>query len=266
MEDKMNQEQQPRGPMRSEQESITYGDVFDVSGDLASRPIAPQDAATMQTAEQIALGKTQTGGAASIMQSAAAVNERVGAVGHRDMTDLVRDEGVIVMETDVGARSIVVEAVGDQVLGQYSQPITEPTIIGQVKSPDPDILGSDPITIGEALEASALGAGGDKPVDLSDAAAIQAAEGATGTILPGGIGAAAQSAATHNARTLGDEDKTTISDVLEDASSKLPADKAATREDAEGVISAEIRNNPLTAAHPGGVADSVAAAARLNVQ
>ncbi|KAG5567569.1 hypothetical protein RHGRI_002942 [Rhododendron griersonianum] len=266
MEDKMNQEQQPRGPMRREQEPITYGDVFDVSGDLASRPIAPQDAATMQTAEQMALGKTQTGGAASIMQSAAAVNERLGVVGHRDMTDLVRDEGVIVMETDVGARRIVVEAVGDQVLGQYSQPITEPTIIGQVKSPDPDILGSDPITIGEALEASALGAGGDKPVDLSDAAAIQAAERATGTILPGGIGAAAQSAATHNIRTSGDEDKITISDVLEDATSKLPADKPATSEDAEGVISAEIRNNPLMAAHPGGVADSVAAAARLNVQ
>ncbi|KAF7152881.1 hypothetical protein RHSIM_Rhsim01G0273700 [Rhododendron simsii] len=266
MEDKMNQEQQRRGPMSSEQEQITYGDVFDVSGDLASQPIAPQDAATMQTAEQMALGKTQTGGGAAIMQSAAAVNERLGAVGHRDMTDVVRDQGVTVMETDVGARRIVVEAVGDQAVGQYSQPITVPTIIGQAMSPDPDILGSDPITIGEALEASALGAGGDKPVDLSDAAAIQAAERATGTILPGGIGAAAQSAATHNLRTLGDEDKTTISDVLEDATSKLPTDKPATREDAEGVISAEIRNNPLMAAHPGGVADSVAAAARLNVQ
>lgn len=116
MEDKMNQEQQPRGgPMRGEQESITYGDVFDVSGDLASQSITPQDAATMQTAEQLALGKTQQAGAAAIMQSAAAVNERLGVVGHRDMTDVVRDEGVIVMETDVGARRIVVEAVGDQV-------------------------------------------------------------------------------------------------------------------------------------------------------
>lgn len=82
-------------------------------------------------------------------------------------------------------------------------------------SPDLYIPVSDPVTIGEALEASALGAGGDKPVDLSDAAAIQAAEVATGVILPGGIGAAAQSAATHNARTLGDEDKTMLGDVLE---------------------------------------------------
>ncbi|KAI8574524.1 hypothetical protein RHMOL_Rhmol01G0361400 [Rhododendron molle] len=261
----MSQEQQQqRGPAGSEeQESIKYGDVFDVSGDLASQTITPQDAATMQTAEQMALGKTQQGGAAAIMQSAAAMNERLGVVGHRNMTDVVRDEGVVVMETDVGAQRIVVEAVGDQVVGQYSQP-TVPTT-RQVMSPDTYIPVSDPVTIGEALEASALGAGGDKPVDLSDAAAIQAAEVATGVILPGGIGAAAQAAATHNARTSGDEDKTTISDVLEDATSKLPADKPATGEDAEGVISAEIRNNPLTAAHPGGVAESVAAAARLNV-
>lgn len=98
-------------------------------------------------------------------------------------------------------------------LGQYTQPTTTPTI-GQLISPDPDVLGSDPITIGEALEASALGAG-DKPVDQSDASAIQAAEAATGMILPGGIGAIAQSAATHNFRTSGDEEKTTLSDVLE---------------------------------------------------
>lgn len=98
-----------------------------------------------------------------------------------------------------------------QVVGQYSQP-TVPTVRQET---DPYFPVSDPVTIGEALEASALGTGGDKPVDLSDAAAIQAAEVATGVILPGGIGAAAQSAATHNARTSGDEDKTTISDVLE---------------------------------------------------
>ncbi|KAG5567570.1 hypothetical protein RHGRI_002942 [Rhododendron griersonianum] len=215
MEDKKYQEQ-----------PIKYGDIFDVSGYLASRLISPQDAVTMQTAEQTALGKTQKGAAAATMQSAAAVNERLGVVGHRDMTDVVRDEGAIVAETDVGARRVVVEALSKHLPS---------------------------------------GAGGDKPVDLSDAAAIQAAEVATGVILPGGIGAAAQSAATHNARTLGDEDKTMLGDVLEDATAKLPADKPVTREDAEGVISAEIRNNPLMSARPGGVAESVAAAARLNV-
>ncbi|CAA3003602.1 Hypothetical predicted protein [Olea europaea subsp. europaea] len=72
------------------------------------------------------------------------------------------------------------------------------------------------ITIGEALEATALTAG-HKPVDYSDAAAIQAAEvRATGraNIVPGGIAAAAQSAATRNARMTRDEDKTKLGDIL----------------------------------------------------
>lgn len=37
-----------------------------------------------------------------------------------------------------------------------------------------------------------------------------------------------------------------------------------TREDAEGVIGAELRNNPNMSTTPGGVAASMAAAARLN--
>ncbi|XP_057961991.1 late embryogenesis abundant protein 47 [Malania oleifera] len=122
------------------------------------------------------------------------------------------------------------------------------------------------ITIGEALEATALTAG-RKTVDMSDAAAIQAAEvRATGRtiITPGGLAAAAQSAATLNARTARDEEKTKLADILADATSKLPMDKPATRKDAEGVISAELRNNPNLVTHPGGVAASVAAAARLN--
>ncbi|KAK6143320.1 hypothetical protein DH2020_023668 [Rehmannia glutinosa] len=92
------------------------------------------------------------------------------------------------------------------------------------------------ITIGEALEATALTAG-HRPVDYSDAAAIQAAEvRATGrtNIVPGGVAAAAQSAATRNARLPRDEDKTKLGDILSDASAKLPSDKAVTRRDAEG--------------------------------
>lgn len=72
------------------------------------------------------------------------------------------------------------------------------------------------ITIGEALEATAITAG-NKPVEWSDAAAIQAAEvRATGrtNIVPGGVAAAAQSAATLNARTTSDHDKTKLADVL----------------------------------------------------
>jgi hypothetical protein len=75
---------------------------------------------------------------------------------------------------------------------------------------------SGAITIGEALEATVLTAG-QKPVERSDAAAIQAAEvRATGrtSVVPGGVAAAAQSAATHNARATRDEDKTKLCDVL----------------------------------------------------
>lgn len=72
------------------------------------------------------------------------------------------------------------------------------------------------ITIGEALEAAVLTAG-NKPVEWSDAAAIQAAEvRATGrtNIMPGGVAASAQSAATLNARVNSDDEKTTLADVL----------------------------------------------------
>ncbi|PNY03680.1 late embryogenesis abundant protein d-34-like [Trifolium pratense] len=117
------------------------------------------------------------------------------------------------------------------------------------------------VTIGEALEATVLTAG-KKPVEWSDAAAIQAAEvRATGrtNIVPG-----AQSAATINSRTEKDEDKTKLADILSDATTKLPKDRAATRRDAEGVMGAEMRNDPSLATHPGGVSASMAAAARLN--
>lgn len=72
------------------------------------------------------------------------------------------------------------------------------------------------ITIGEALEATARTAG-DKPVDQSDAAAIQAAEvRATGSniITPGGLAATAQSAASFNAAIERDENKIKLRDVL----------------------------------------------------
>lgn len=94
-------------------------------------------------------------------------------------------------------------------MGRYVQPDVPMRAPGAALDP-----GS--ITIGEALEASAVGAG-DKPIEQSDAAAIQAAEvRATGkdAIVPGGVGAEAQSAATLNTRTMRDEDKTTLGDVL----------------------------------------------------
>lgn len=82
----------------------------------------------------------------------------------------------------------------------------------------PAIQGGDDasITIGEALEATALTAG-NRPVDQSDAAAIQAAEvraTGRGEVMPGGIGAEAQAAATLNPQIMRDEDKTKLGDIL----------------------------------------------------
>lgn len=140
-------------------------------------------------------------------------------------------------------------------IGQGPEPIhvTSPPPFGQDRDattmgqgPEPihmtspsSALDGDAITIGQALEATAVTAG-DKPIDQSDAAAIKGAEmRATGlnVITPGGIGAVAQTAATMNARTTYDAAKLTLADVLTDATKKMPEDKAATREDAEGVVS-----------------------------
>ncbi|CAI9297247.1 unnamed protein product [Lactuca saligna] len=255
----MSQEQ-PRRPQPEDQEPIKYGDVFQVSGEIANKPITPQDAATMQTAENMVLGKIQKGGPAAVMQSAASVNESRGVVSHYDVTSDTGDQGVTVSEAVVAGHHIVTESVGGEVVGQYVG-------TGTASSPPPPIsVGDDQVTIGEALEAAAISAG-EKPIDQSDAAAVQAAEvRATGRmqVVPGGVAAKAQAAASQNARTMRDEDKTKLGDLLMDASTLLPRDKAVTREDAEKVIGAEIRNQPELATYPGGVSASMAAAARLN--
>jgi len=246
---------QPQKP-----EAVKYGDVFKVSGKLSSKPIAPQDAATLQSAENIVLGKTVKGGPAAVMQSAADENERRGVVGHEDITNVVRQQGAAVSEAEIAGYRVITEAVGGQVVGQYEMP-------RDVKKYEPPSrTDADAITIGEALEATALSAG-DKPVEASDVAAIQAAEvRATGIghVVPGGVSAEAQSAEARNRLNMADEQKIKLGDVLADATTKLVGDKPVTREDAEGVISAEIRNKPDMATHPGGVAASMAAAARLN--
>ncbi|XP_009370807.2 late embryogenesis abundant protein D-34-like [Pyrus x bretschneideri] len=249
---------QRRRPDQSEvQEPIKYGDVFNVSGELADRPVAPRDAATAQAAENLVLGENPRGGPAAVMQSAATYNERFGLVGHLDSTKVAREEGVTVTETiNPDGNRVVTEKVAGQVVAQYVEPPVPMASPGGA-------LDRDAITIGEALEASALTAG-DKPIEQSDAAAIQAAEmRATGRneIAPGGAAAVAQYAASVNPR---DVNKTKLGDVLEDATEKLPADKPVTREDAKAVIGAEIRNSPNMATTPGGVAESLAAAAGLN--
>ncbi|KAK1593022.1 hypothetical protein Q3G72_034548 [Acer saccharum] len=222
----------PRRPQEAEQEiPVKYGNIFNVSGELADKPVKPEDASMMQTAESTVFGKTKKGGPASVMQSAADQNERAGLVGHHDVTDIAGEQGVSVTKTDVPGSRIITEAVGGQEKRwkqQHKQRLT---------------------------------------VDQSDAAAIQAAEmRATGSnvIISGGLSASAQSAAAHNESVYRDEDKIKLGAVLTGVTRRLAADKAATRQDAEGVVSAELRNNPNVATHPGGVAASVAAAARLN--
>ncbi|GLT59806.1 hypothetical protein SLA2020_326040 [Shorea laevis] len=230
----MSQEQQ----RPEEQEPIKYGEVFRVQGELVEKPVSPGDASMTQAFENSLLGKTQKGGAAAVMQSVATLNEKLA------------------QQTDSsGKRAMVLE--------QYSQAVSlPPPESGNQQGNNLD----DAITIGEALEATALTAG-NKPVEWSDAAAIQAAEvRATGrtSIMPRGIAARAQSAATLNARTSRVEEKIKLADILTNATVRLPADKPVTRKDAEGVTGAEMRNDPNLTTHPAGVAASVAAAARLN--
>nr|XP_017238160.1 PREDICTED: late embryogenesis abundant protein D-34-like isoform X1 [Daucus carota subsp. sativus] len=250
---KMSQ-QQPERPQQEQPTPVRYGDVFDVSSELSSQPIAPKDACTMQAEENRVLGKTLKGGAAAVMQSAAAVNLQRGVVGR----DEAKDHGVMVSQDEVAGKRIITEAVGGEVVGQYVQP-------GKIHMKSPaGALADDAITIGEALENATLTAG-DKPVDQSDAAAIQKAEvRASGFAHAGGVTAAAQSAANLNARTMGVDDKIKLGEVLADSSNRLEIDKPVTREDAEEVIEAEVRNNPEMVTYPGGVASSMAVAASLN--
>nr|XP_043614161.1 late embryogenesis abundant protein D-34-like [Erigeron canadensis] len=250
----MSQEQQKEG--------IKYGDVFkEVSGVLADKIVTPQDAAMMQAAETSVFGQTQKGGTAAAMQAAATINERSGFVGHQDLS-VTGDHGVAVTATHLPGVRLVTETVAGQLVGQHMEPTP---VLYKNEGGIGDVHQQGAITIGEALEATARTAG-NKAVEQSDAAAIQAAEvRATGSSVsvPGGLAAQAQSAATLNTSTR-DEDKVKLSEVLTDATVKLPADKVVTREDADGVYNAERRNSPNLTAHPAGVAASVAAAANLN--
>lgn len=92
---------------------IEYGDVFNVSGELSSQPIAPKDASAMQAEENRVLGKAQKRGPASVMQSAAAVNLQRGVVD--EGTTIAKDQGVTVAEAEIAGRRIITEAVGGEV-------------------------------------------------------------------------------------------------------------------------------------------------------
>ncbi|XP_021762725.1 late embryogenesis abundant protein 31-like [Chenopodium quinoa] len=251
----MAYEQERRGEMGA----IKYGDVFEMSGELAEQPISPRDAAAMRSAETRAFGKTIKGGPASLMLEAAAKNVKAGVVVPDDT--LSSDQNLVddnpwhdsQLSHEQMESAMSVEGMGS---------------------------GSAGVTIGEALEAAAE-AVGDKPVDRCDAAAIQAAEMiATGynAGFGSGLGAEAQAAATNNAQMMYDEDKTKLSQVLEEATNMLTDDKVATKLDAERIKAAELRGHSGGASAedslhlcgvkqtttPGGVAEAVETAARIN--
>ncbi|KAM1962136.1 hypothetical protein FF1_022201 [Malus domestica] len=117
------------------------------------------------------------------------------------------------------------------------------------------------ITIGEAQEALAQTAG-DRPIDQSDAAAAEVRVTGSNVISPGWLVTMAQGAAAYNAGTEREQDKIKLTDILSGAAAKLPSDKAATRQDGEVIVSAELRKNMGT--RPGGAVASVMAAAKLN--
>lgn len=108
----MSQEK-PERPQDQQQEPIKYGDVFNVTGELASKPVAPQDAAVMESAERTVFG--QPGATAAVMHAAAVLNERAGFVRPDDSTDLSRDQGVTVTHTDVAGSRIYTESIAGQV-------------------------------------------------------------------------------------------------------------------------------------------------------
>lgn len=82
-------------------EAITYGDVFNIQGELASKPVAPGDAAMMQALENAMLGGTKKGGVAAHMQAAASWNEKAGLVGHNDMNYIPAIQGGAITDTNI---------------------------------------------------------------------------------------------------------------------------------------------------------------------
>lgn len=245
-------QQQPQRP-------VTFGDVFEAQGDLAAQPITVKDAALMQKTETAALGgrQIQKGGAASLMQSAADRNVQSGMVD-QEAPPAVGEEGVAILRTVVPGEVIDTEYISGQPVMVAVQKVPSGTL-------PVDAPAVEPLTIGEALESAVTGAG-TEPVQPSDARAIKSAESRASGLAgnpKGGLGAAAQSAADKNPRIPGPV-KTTISDILVDAASELPADKYVTQQDAAKVSAAERRYEATGKVREGGIADTMKKAADLN--
>uniref|UniRef100_A0A0D3GG90 SMP domain-containing protein n=1 Tax=Oryza barthii TaxID=65489 RepID=A0A0D3GG90_9ORYZ len=258
MEDQL--QSQAHGQGQGQTEAIKYGHVFAVTGELAGQPIAPRDAAAMRSAEESVPGvpvPQDIGGGYSAgvaMETAAAYNQAVGAVRPGQASDAATNQGIAVTQTSVPGGRIITEFVAGQVVGQYS-------VADQAVEQD-----ATKITVGEALEATALAAG-ERPVDRTDVEAIRAAEMAaqgSDVTMPGGLADQAQAAARSNADADRDDDKITVGDVLTDATAKLAGDKVAGAEDAAKVVQAETYSDAAARTRAGGVGAAVSTAARLN--
>ncbi|CAL9243348.1 unnamed protein product [Arabidopsis halleri] len=123
-------------------------------------------------------------------------------------------------------------------------------------------------TLTEALKAAAMNVG-HKPVETTDVAAIKEVE--TRAIggddiegAGGGVTAVASKAVARN-KTIGKEsEKTNLRDVIAEIDVTVTRDREVTSEDAEAVVQAELNHSPFKNIIPGGVAESVAAAYKLN--
>nr|GMD73011.1 late embryogenesis abundant protein D-34-like [Ipomoea batatas] len=206
-------QQQPRRPESGGQEPIKYGDVFDVSGQLAAKLITQQDAAAMQSAENTAFGQTIKGGPAAVMQSAAARNVRNARVD----PDVVGEQGVSVQEDDIAGHTFVTEAVGgddqsDAAAIQAAE--VRATGLGQILAGG---VGADAQRAADInsrttrdefktkiADDASWKMGDDKPVTVEDAAGVVNAEARNKedhATHPGGVAASMAAAAGINQET-----------------------------------------------------------------
>lgn len=121
-------------------------------------------------------------------------------------------------------------------------------------------------TLTEALKAASMNVG-HKPVETTDVAAIKEVETrAIGGDIEseGGVTAVASKAVARNQKIGKDNEKTNLGDVIAEIDVKVTRDREVTSEDAEAVIRAELNHSPFNNIIPGGVAESVAAAYKLN--
>ncbi|XP_013617047.1 PREDICTED: late embryogenesis abundant protein D-34-like [Brassica oleracea var. oleracea] len=116
----------------------------------------------------------------------------------------------------------------------------------------------------EALKAASINVG-YKPVETRDLAAIKEVEARATGESGGSITAVANEAVTRN-KKIGkeDENKIHLRDIIAEIDVKITRDRSVTSEDAEAVVQAELTHPPYNHIIPGGVAESVTAAYRLN--